>query len=70
LFRANGIIYWKERGTWHKRRFSDIDMDDMIELARIINREIYLLAGRDIRFDHFGWIDDAVELALRHETKL
>jgi hypothetical protein len=36
----NGIIYWKERGTWHKRRFSDIDMDDMIELARIIDPEM------------------------------
>src|SRR6516165_8079341 len=31
----DGIIYWKELGTWHKRRFSDIDIDDMIELARI-----------------------------------
>lgn len=36
----NGIIYWKERGTWHKRRFSDIDIDDMIELARIIDPEM------------------------------
>jgi hypothetical protein len=36
----NGIIYWKERGAWHKRRFSDIDMDDMIELARIIEPEM------------------------------
>jgi hypothetical protein len=36
----NGIIYWKERGAWHKRRFSDIDMDDMIELARVIEPEM------------------------------
>jgi hypothetical protein len=36
----NGIIYWKERGTWHKRRFSDIDLDDMVELARIIDPEM------------------------------
>ena len=36
----NGVMYWKERGTWHKRRFSDIDMDDMIELARIIDPEM------------------------------
>jgi hypothetical protein len=36
----SGIIYWKERGTWHRRRYSDIDMDDMIELARIIDPEI------------------------------
>jgi hypothetical protein len=36
----SGVIYWKERGTWHKRRFSDIDMDDMIELAHMIDREM------------------------------
>src|SRR4029077_3094962 len=36
----SGLIYWKERGTWHKRRFSDIDLDDMIELARIIDPEM------------------------------
>jgi hypothetical protein len=36
----SGIIYWKESGTWHKRRFSDIDLDDMVELARIIAPEM------------------------------
>src|SRR3984893_8819095 len=36
----SGIIYWKERGTWHKRRFSDIDLDDMVELTRIIDPEM------------------------------
>src|SRR5258707_1790591 len=36
----SGVIYWKERGTWHKKRFSDIDIDDMIELARIIDPEM------------------------------
>ena len=36
----SGVIYWKERGTWHKRRFSDIDLDDMLELARIIDPEM------------------------------
>jgi hypothetical protein len=36
----SGIIYWQERGTWHKRRFSDIDLDDMVELARIIDQEM------------------------------
>ena len=30
----------QERGTWHKRRFSDIDLDDMVELARIIDPEM------------------------------
>ena len=37
---SSGIIYWKERGTWHKRRFSDIDLDDMVALARIIDPEM------------------------------
>jgi hypothetical protein len=36
----SGVIYWKERGTWHKKQFSDIDIDDMIELARIIDPEM------------------------------
>jgi hypothetical protein len=36
----SGIIYWQERGTWHKRRFSDVDLDDMVELARIIDSEM------------------------------
>ena len=36
----NGIIYWKELSTCHKRRFSDIDIDDMIELARIVDPEM------------------------------
>jgi hypothetical protein len=36
----SGVIYWKERGTWHKRRFSDIDMDDMIALVHIADPEM------------------------------
>jgi hypothetical protein len=36
----SGIIYWKERGTWHKRRSSDIDLDDVVELARVIDPEM------------------------------
>ena len=36
----SGIIYWKERSAWHKRRFSDIDLDDMVELTRIIDPEM------------------------------
>jgi hypothetical protein len=36
----SGVIYWKERGAWHKKRFSDIDIDDMVELARIIDPEM------------------------------
>src|SRR6201987_3215228 len=36
----SGIIYWQERGSWHKRRFSDIDLNDMVELTRIIDPEM------------------------------
>jgi hypothetical protein len=36
----SGIIYWRERGTWQKRHFSDIDLDDMVELAGIIDPEM------------------------------
>jgi hypothetical protein len=36
----SGVIYWRERGAWHKRRFSDLDVDDMVDLARIIDPEM------------------------------
>ena len=36
----SGVLYWKERGAWHKRRFSDVDMQDMIELARLADPEM------------------------------
>jgi hypothetical protein len=36
----SGVIYWKEHGAWHKKRFSDVDPDDMIALARIIDPEM------------------------------
>jgi len=36
----SGVIYWRERGAWHKRRFSDLDIDDMVDLARIIDPEM------------------------------
>lgn len=36
----SGAIYWRERGAWHKRRFSDLDIDDMVDLARIIDPEM------------------------------
>jgi hypothetical protein len=35
--RANsGLLCWKERGAWHKRKFSDVDMDDMIALCHLV----------------------------------
>ena len=30
------LLYWKERGAWHKRKFSDLDMDDMIALCHLV----------------------------------
>jgi len=36
----SGVIYWRERGAWHKRRFSDLDIDDMVDLSRIIDPEM------------------------------
>jgi hypothetical protein len=34
-----GLLYWKERGAWHKRKFSDVDMDDMIALCHLVEPE-------------------------------
>ncbi len=31
-----GLLYWKERGVWRKRKFSDVDMDDMIALCNLV----------------------------------
>jgi hypothetical protein len=31
-----GVLYFKERGTWRKRKFSDLDMDDMIALCHLV----------------------------------
>ncbi|MBV9672456.1 MAG: hypothetical protein JO076_06470 [Verrucomicrobia bacterium] len=36
---SSGAVRWKERGSWHKRSFSDMDIDDLIELARISEPE-------------------------------
>src|SRR6516164_5387581 len=36
----SGILYWKEGGAWHMRRFSDVDMEDMIELTRLADPEM------------------------------
>ena len=34
-----GLLYWKERGTWRKRKFSDLDMDDMMALCHIVDAQ-------------------------------
>jgi hypothetical protein len=31
-----GLLYWKERGAWRKRKFSDVDMDDMIAMCHLV----------------------------------
>jgi hypothetical protein len=31
-----GLLYWKEHGAWHKRKFSDLDIDDMIALCHLV----------------------------------
>lgn len=38
-----GVVYWRERGTWHRRKLSDLDSDDMIELARIVSPDLKLI---------------------------
>jgi hypothetical protein len=34
-----GVLYFKDRGTWRKRKFSDLDMDDMIALCHLVEPE-------------------------------
>ena len=31
------LVYWKERGAWQKRKFSDLDIDDMIALCQLVD---------------------------------
>ena len=31
-----GLLHWRERGAWRKRKFSDVDMDDMIALCHLV----------------------------------
>jgi len=45
------VVYWRERGTWHRRKFSDLDSDDMIELARVVDsklKPVYLKRVADL----------------------
>src|SRR5262249_7056644 len=35
-----GFVYWKERGTWHRRKFNDTDLDDMIALAGMADPQL------------------------------
>lgn len=31
-----GTLYWRERGVWRKRRFSDLNLDDLIALCQMV----------------------------------
>jgi len=31
-----GVLWWKEGGTWHQRRFSDVDLDDLMALCQLV----------------------------------
>jgi len=33
----SGVVYCNERGLWRKRKFSDLDMDDMIALCHLVD---------------------------------
>jgi hypothetical protein len=46
-----GFVYWKERGKWHRRKFNDTDLDDMIALAGMADPQLkprYLKRAADI----------------------
>ena len=34
-----GLLCWQEHGTWRKRKFSDLDMDDMIALCQLVEQQ-------------------------------
>lgn len=35
----SGTVYWKERGFWRKRKFSDLNLDDMVALCHLVAPE-------------------------------
>jgi hypothetical protein len=69
----SGALYWKERGAWHKRRFSDIDLDDMIDLVQRIDPEMRPALYKriaDIALFLSGIFPDHLTVyAGRHQTK-
>jgi len=69
-----GVIYWKEKGTWHRRRFNDSDMDDMIALAQMVDPDLkprYYQRVADIALFLSGiFPDQAVRVAARTRSTL
>lgn len=37
----SGVVYWQEGTRWQRRRFCDMDMDDMILLCRLVGAEYW-----------------------------
>jgi hypothetical protein len=35
----SGTLYWRERGVWRKRRFSDLNLDDLIALCQLVETQ-------------------------------
>jgi len=35
----SGTLYWRERGLWRKRRFSDLNLDDMVAVCHLVAPE-------------------------------
>lgn len=34
-----GTLYWRERGVWRKRKFSDLNLDDLIALCQLVEAQ-------------------------------
>ena len=63
----SSVVYWKERGTWHKRKFSDLDMDDMILLAKLVPPELrarYYQRVADLALFYSGVFPDYAALSV------
>ncbi|HWI55965.1 MAG TPA: hypothetical protein VNZ22_01975 [Bacillota bacterium] len=69
-----GVMYWREHGTWHRRRFNDSNMDDMIALARMVDPDLkprYYQRVADIALFLSGiFPDQAVRVATRTRSTL
>ncbi|MBV8216507.1 MAG: hypothetical protein JOZ08_25095 [Verrucomicrobia bacterium] len=69
----SGVFYWRERGAWHKRRFSDLDIDDLVDLACIIDPEMrpaLLKRIADIALFLSGIFPDHLNVfATRHQSR-
>lgn len=61
----SAVIYWLEGGQWHKKRFSDIDIDDVVFLARLVEpalRPLLIKRAADIALFLSGIFPDHASL--------